>query len=145
MFAILVPDKKKWPQISVLHYRSTSLLLLHYVFNLFLSVFYHSVFHFSSKTTRVFHFSDENKYDLVNYWNTTGLTGEEITALYQKTIDDQLALLYLKEQEKGGETINAVKKVTRKIQLRISHTFNHIFSISVQIAVPFSFCGKGSL
>ncbi|KAJ7337906.1 hypothetical protein OS493_008065 [Desmophyllum pertusum] len=58
-------------------------------------------------------YSDENKYDLVNYWNTTGLTGEEITALYQKTIDDQLALLYLKEQEKGGETINAVKKLFR--------------------------------
>ena len=58
-----------------------------------------------------FIFSDENKYDLVNYWNTTGLTGEEITALYQKTVDDQLAILYIREREKGGETINAVKKV----------------------------------
>lgn len=56
-------------------------------------------------------FSDENKYDLVNYWNATELTGEEITALYQKAVDDQLAILYIREQEKGGETINAVKKV----------------------------------
>lgn len=56
-------------------------------------------------------FSDENKYDLVSYWNATGLTGEEITALYQKTLNDQLALLYLKEQEKGGEMIDAVKKL----------------------------------
>ena len=59
----------------------------------------------------LFIFSDENKYDLVNYWNTTGLTGEEITALYQKAVDDQLAILYIREREKGGETINAVKKV----------------------------------
>ncbi|KAL9984671.1 hypothetical protein ACROYT_G006994 [Oculina patagonica] len=58
-------------------------------------------------------YSDENKYDLINYWGTTDLSGEEITALYQKTVDDQLALLYLKEQEKGGETINAVKKLAR--------------------------------
>ena len=58
-----------------------------------------------------FIFSDENRYDLVNYWNTTGLTGKEITALFQKTVDDQLAILYIKEQQKGGETINAVKKV----------------------------------
>jgi len=56
-------------------------------------------------------YSDENKYDLVNYWNATGLTGEEITALYQKTVDDQLTILYIREREKGGETINAVKKV----------------------------------
>ncbi len=40
--------------------------------------------------------------------------------MYQKTVDDQLALLYLKEQEKGGETINAVKKVSWTIQLRKS-------------------------
>lgn len=60
-------------------------------------------------------YSDENKYDLVNYWNATELTGEEITALYQKTVDDQLAILYIREQEKGGETINAVKKLARLV------------------------------
>ena len=59
----------------------------------------------------LFIFSDENRYDLVNYWNATGLTGKEITALFQRTVDDQLAILYIKEQEKGGESINAVKKV----------------------------------
>ncbi len=82
-------------------------------------LFDHLVFYFSHKTAHLcFIFSDENKYDLINYWSTTGLSGEEITALYQKTVDDQLALLYLKEQEKGGETINAVKKVSWTIQLR---------------------------
>lgn len=65
-----------------------------------------------------FFFSDENKYDLVSYWNATGLTGEEITALYQKTLNDQLALLYLKEQEKGGEMIDAVKKVLKGYHAR---------------------------
>lgn len=65
-----------------------------------------------------FIFSDENKYDLVSYWNATGLTGQEITALYQKTLNDQLALLYLKEQEKGGEMIDAVKKVLKGYHAR---------------------------
>ena len=65
-----------------------------------------------------FIFSDENKYDLVSYWNATGLTGKEITALYQKTLNDQLALLYLKEQEKGGEMIDAVKKVLKGYHAR---------------------------
>ena len=54
----------------------------------------------------------------MSYWNETGLTGEEITALYQKMLNDQLALLYLKEQEKGGETITAVKKVPKVYQAR---------------------------
>lgn len=70
-----------------------------------------------------FIFSDESKYDLVNYWNATGLTAKEITALYQKTVDDQLAILYIKEREKGGETINAVKKVIWTI---VSHTLYNI-------------------
>jgi len=75
----------------------------------------------------LFIFSDENKYDLVNYWNTTGLTGEEITALYQKTVDDQLAILYIREREKGSETINAVKKVFWTV---VSRTFPVLCSIS---------------
>ena len=58
--------------------------------------------------------SDENKYDLINYWNSTGLTGEEINDLYKKAVDDQLAVLYLKEQETGREPINAVRTVTRR-------------------------------
>lgn len=39
--------------------------------------------------------------------------------MYQKTLNDQLALLYLKEQEKGGETITAVKKLA-KLAFQIS-------------------------
>ena len=48
-------------------------------------------------------------YDLIDYWNSTGLTGEEIVNHYQKAVDSQLALLYLEEQD--DKTI-AVKKVT---------------------------------
>ena len=55
--------------------------------------------------------SGDDKYDLINYWNSTGFSGEEINTLYKKTVDDQLAVLYLKEQENGGEPINAVKTV----------------------------------
>ena len=85
-------------------------------------------------------FSDENKYDLVNYWNATGLTGEEITALYQKTVDDQLAVLYIREQEKAGETIDAVKKVINLDNLRVIHFL--LCSISCLSNLPFSFCGE---
>lgn len=87
-----------------------------------------------------FIFSDESKYDLVNYWNATGLTAKEITALYQKTVDDQLAILYIKEREKGGETINAVKKVTRTIcESYISLYMIHQLS---KVTVPFPFVVK---
>lgn len=53
--------------------------------------------------------SGEKDYDLIHYWNSTGIKGEEINSLYEKTVDDQLALLYLKERENGGQPINAVK------------------------------------
>ena len=48
----------------------------------------------------------------MSYWNSTGLPGEEITKLYQRAADDQLALLYTKEEETGGVRINAAKMVT---------------------------------
>ena len=54
---------------------------------------------------------DENKYDLINYWNCTGFTGDEINNFYKTTVDDQLAVLHFKEQEKFGEPINALKVV----------------------------------
>lgn len=54
---------------------------------------------------------DENKYDLINYWNSTGFTGDEINNFYKTTVDDQLAVLHFKEQEKFGEPINALKVV----------------------------------
>ena len=56
-------------------------------------------------------FSPESKYDLINYWNSTGLTGEDINDLYKTSVDDQLAVLYVKEQEKFGEPTNALKVV----------------------------------
>ena len=56
-------------------------------------------------------FSAESKYDLINYWNSTGLTGEDINDLYKTSVDDQLAVLYVKEQEKFGEPTNALKVV----------------------------------
>lgn len=55
--------------------------------------------------------SAENKYDLINYWNSTGSTGEDINDLYKSSVDDQLAVLYVKEQEKFGEPTNALKMV----------------------------------
>lgn len=88
-----------------------------------------------------FIFSDENRYDLVNYWNATGLTGKEMTALFQKTVDDQLAILYIKEQEKGGESINAVKKVIWTICESFSD-FLLVCSISFLNNCPFSFVVK---
>lgn len=57
-------------------------------------------------------FSAESKYDLINYWNSTGLTGEDINDFYKTSVDDQLAVLYVKEQEKFGEPTNALKVVT---------------------------------
>ena len=56
-------------------------------------------------------FSAESKYDLINYWNSTGLTGEDINDLYKTSVDDQLAVLYVKEHEKFGEPTNALKMV----------------------------------
>lgn len=56
-------------------------------------------------------FSAESKYDLINYWNSTGLTGEDINDLYKTSVDDQLAVLYVKEQEKFGEPTNTLKMV----------------------------------
>jgi len=56
-------------------------------------------------------FSAESKYDLINYWNSTGLTGEDINDLYKTSVDDQLAVLYVKEQEKFGEPTHALKVV----------------------------------
>ncbi|KAM7438388.1 hypothetical protein ABFA07_012101 [Porites harrisoni] len=53
--------------------------------------------------------SDENKYDLINYWNCTGFTGDEINNFYKTTVNDQLAVLHFKEQEKFGEPINSLK------------------------------------
>ncbi|XP_068711774.1 TPR repeat-containing protein DDB_G0287407-like isoform X2 [Montipora foliosa] len=53
--------------------------------------------------------SGDIKYDLLHYWKSTSLTGDEINAWYEKAVDDQLALLYLKEQENGRQLINAVK------------------------------------
>lgn len=58
--------------------------------------------------------SGEKDYDLIHYWNSTGIKGEEINSLYEKTVDDQLALLYLKERENDGQPINAVKMVRKK-------------------------------
>lgn len=58
--------------------------------------------------------SGENDYDLIHYWNSTGVKGEEINSLYEKTVDDQLALLYLKERENGRQPINAVRMVRKK-------------------------------
>ena len=57
----------------------------------------------------------------MNYWNSTGSTGEEINDFYKQIVDDQLALLYLKEQEQLGKPINAVKMVTRNV-LHLAHS-----------------------
>lgn len=62
--------------------------------------------------------SGEKDYDLIHYWNSTGIKGEEINSLYEKTVDDQLALLYLKERENDGQPINAVKMVRKKTRQR---------------------------
>ena len=58
--------------------------------------------------------SGANDYDLIHYWNSTGVKGEEINSLYEKTVDDQLTLLYLKERENGRQPINAVRMVRKK-------------------------------
>ena len=60
--------------------------------------------------------SGENDYDLIHYWNSTGIKGEEINSLYEKAVDDQLALLYLTEREIGRQCIkNGTKKTLEKI------------------------------
>ena len=56
--------------------------------------------------------SGEDKYDLINYWNCTGFTGDEINDFYKTTVDDQLAVLHFKQLEKFGEPIDALKMVT---------------------------------
>ena len=56
-------------------------------------------------------FSGEKKYDLMDYWNSTGLSGEEIVATYQKVSYDHLALLYNEVEENGGQQPVAAKKV----------------------------------
>ena len=38
-------------------------------------------------------------------------TGDEINNFYKTTVNDQLAVLHFKEQEKFGEPINALKMV----------------------------------
>ncbi|XP_070579554.1 TPR repeat-containing protein DDB_G0287407-like [Ptychodera flava] len=44
-------------------------------------------------------FEDKNKYDLFNYWNSMSLAGHEILSLYTKSLDKQVAHLYLKQLE----------------------------------------------
>nr|XP_006816359.1 PREDICTED: nephrocystin-3-like [Saccoglossus kowalevskii] len=48
-------------------------------------------------------FKSESKYDLFGYWNSTELSGEEISSLYMKSIDQQLVNMYL-EQLESSET-----------------------------------------
>lgn len=78
-------------------------------------------------------FSAESKYDLINYWNSTGLTGEDINDLYKTSVDDQLAVLYVKEQEKFGEPTNALKVVIdfflfTEVQSHLKCNHNESFS-----------------
>ena len=47
----------------------------------------------------------------MDYWNSTGLSGEEIVATYQKVSYDHLALLYNEVEENGGQQSVAAKKV----------------------------------
>lgn len=79
-------------------------------------------------------FSAESKYDLINYWNSTGLTGEDINDLYKTSVDDQLAVLYVKEQEKFGEPTNALKVVIdfflfTEVQSHLKCNHNEFFSV----------------
>ncbi|XP_033631200.1 TPR repeat-containing protein DDB_G0287407-like [Asterias rubens] len=39
-------------------------------------------------------YSGQHKYDLVDYWNSTGVPGKEIQQSYMGSLDDQVALLY---------------------------------------------------
>ena len=64
--------------------------------------------------------SGENDYDLIHYWNSTGIKGEEINSLYEKAVDDQLALLYLKEREIGRQPINALRMVRKRHWKKLS-------------------------
>nr|XP_006816361.1 PREDICTED: TPR repeat-containing protein DDB_G0287407-like [Saccoglossus kowalevskii] len=48
-------------------------------------------------------FRNGSKYDLFGYWNSTELSGEEISSLYMKSIDQQLVNMYL-EQLESSET-----------------------------------------
>jgi hypothetical protein len=48
---------------------------------------------------------------MIGYWNSTGLSGEEIVAKQQKVIDDQLALFYNEEVDQGENPKNALSKV----------------------------------
>lgn len=78
-------------------------------------------------------FSAESKYDLINYWNSTGSTGEDINDLYKTSVDDQLAVLYVKEQEKFGEPTNALKVVIdfflfTEVQSHLKCNHNESFS-----------------
>ena len=73
--------------------------------------------------------SGEKDYDLIHYWNSTGIKGEEINSLYEKTVDDQLALLYLKERENDGQPINAVKMVRKKNETMAKMIFNLLFVV----------------
>ena len=84
---------------------------------------------------------DENKYDLINYWNCTGFTGDEINNFYKTTVDDQLAVLHFKEQEKCGEPINALKIVGDflfskvKSSLRSNGNFDLIWETGFKLCV----------
>ena len=53
---------------------------------------------------------------MIDYWNSTGLTGEQIVNRFQKTIDSQLALLYTEQADRGKNTRIPLKTV-RRVQL----------------------------
>ena len=81
-----------------------------------------------------FSISGDIKYDLLHYWKSTSLTGDEINAWYEKAVDDQLALLYLKEQENGRQLINAVKMV------RTMRVLNNDCAVSLHKTVEIKQC-----
>ncbi|XP_022080211.1 TPR repeat-containing protein DDB_G0287407-like [Acanthaster planci] len=47
-------------------------------------------------------FRDQHKYDLVDYWNSTGASGLEIQQMYMKALDEQVALLYTDSTKETG-------------------------------------------
>ncbi|XP_038069348.1 nephrocystin-3-like [Patiria miniata] len=47
-------------------------------------------------------FRDQHKYDLVDYWNSTGASGVQIQQMYMKALDEQVACLYTESTDETG-------------------------------------------
>ncbi|XP_033125659.1 TPR repeat-containing protein DDB_G0287407-like isoform X2 [Anneissia japonica] len=55
---------------------------------------------------------ESSAYDLISYWNSTGLSGDKVMSSYMKMVDDQSVLLYLDNLEIGsGESDSPAKQL----------------------------------